>query len=109
LIVDELGFVPIDRAGGESLDNLLANRYERRSAIVATNLALSDWVQIFGDEKLNTALLDRFGHHAHIFTTRGQSSRTGRVHPKPHRHSKKETRPSKHRRERPRLFPSGVP
>ena len=76
LIVDELGFVPFDRSGGELLFNLLADRYERRSRIVTTNLAFSGWVQVFGDEKLTTALLDRLGHHAHILTPKGQSYRT---------------------------------
>ena len=76
LIVDELGFVPFDRAGGEALFNLLSERYERRSTIVTTNLAFSEWVQVFGDEKLTTALLDRLAHHAYILTTKGTSYRT---------------------------------
>ena len=76
LIVDELGFVPFDRAGGELLFNLLSERYERRSTLVTTNLAFSEWVQVFGDAKLTTALLDRLGHHSHILTTRGSSYRS---------------------------------
>lgn len=46
LIVDELGFVPFDRAGGELLFNLISERYERKSTIVTTNLAFSEWVQV---------------------------------------------------------------
>ena len=76
LIVDELGFVPFERAGGELLFNLLSERYEKRSTMVTTNLAFSEWVQVFGCEKLTTALLDRLVHHSHILTTRGASYRT---------------------------------
>ena len=75
LLVDELGFVPFDRTGGEILFHILADRYERRSTMVTTNLAFSEWVQVFGDEKLTTALLDRLSHHAHILTPKGSSYR----------------------------------
>lgn len=78
LIVDELGFVPFDRAGGELLFNLLSERHERKSTIVTTNLAFSEWVQVLGDEKLTTALLDRLAHRAHILTTKGPSYRMSR-------------------------------
>jgi DNA replication protein DnaC len=76
LVVDELGFVPFDRTGGELLFNLLAERHERRSTMITTNLAFSEWVQVLGDEKLTTALLDRLASRGHIVTTQGPSYRT---------------------------------
>ncbi|MBE3603645.1 ATP-binding protein [bacterium] len=78
-VVDELGFVPFERAGGELLFNLLAQRYERGSIIITANLAFSEWVKAFGDEKLTIALLDRLSHHAHILATRGDSFRSQRA------------------------------
>ena len=80
LILDEVGFVPFDRAGGELLFNLLADRYEhRRSVIVTTNLAFAEWPKVFGgDEKLTTALLDRLAENATVITTRGKSYRMRR-------------------------------
>jgi DNA replication protein DnaC len=80
LILDEVGFVPFDRTGGELLFNLLADRYERRRAVlVTTNLAFAEWPTVFGgDEKLTTALLDRLADRATVLTTRGKSYRMRR-------------------------------
>jgi DNA replication protein DnaC len=76
LIVDELGFVPFDRVGAELLFNLLVQRYQRRATIITTNLAFSDWVKVFGDERMTAALLDRLADRAHVLTTVGASFRT---------------------------------
>lgn len=75
LIVDELGFVPFERVGGELLFNLLSERHGRRSTILTTNLAFSEWAQVFGDEKLTVALLDRLASGAHVLTLNGESYR----------------------------------
>jgi DNA replication protein DnaC len=76
MIIDEFGFVPFDRAGGELLFNLLSERHGKRSTIITTNLAFSEWVQVLGNEKLTTALLDRLGGRAQVLTTKGASYRT---------------------------------
>lgn len=75
LIVDELGFVPFSQHEGELLFNLLSDRYEQAATLVTSNLTFGEWVQVFGNEKLTLALLDRLTHHAHIVTTKGTSYR----------------------------------
>lgn len=77
LVLDEVGFVPFDRAGGELLFNAISARHQRRSVVITTNLAFGEWPKVFGgDEKLTTALLDRLAESATIITTRGKSFRT---------------------------------
>jgi DNA replication protein DnaC len=76
LIVDELGFVPFDRNGGELLFNALAARHGRRSVLMTSNLAFGEWPRVFGgDEKLTTALLDRLAEQATVLTSKGKSYR----------------------------------
>lgn len=77
-IVDELGFVPFKRTGGELLFTLLTDHYERRSTMVTATFSFSPWVQVFGEERLTTALLDRLGHYIHFLTANGQSYRPRR-------------------------------
>jgi DNA replication protein DnaC len=77
LILDEVGFVPFDRAGGELLFNTISARHQRRPVVITTNLAFGEWPKVFGgDEKLTTALLDRLAESATVITTRGKSFRT---------------------------------
>jgi DNA replication protein DnaC len=77
LVVDEFGFVPFDRAGGELLFNVLSQRHAlSRSTIVTTNLKFGEWIQVLGCEKLTTALLDRLSARAHVLTTQGPSYRS---------------------------------
>ncbi len=79
LVLDELGFVPFDRAGGELLFGVIAQRYEHRSVLVTSNLAFSEWPKVLGsDEKLTAALLDRLTDHATIISTKGKSYRMRR-------------------------------
>jgi len=75
LIIDELGFVPFKKEESELLFNLLSERYEKFSTIITSNLSFEEWVDVFGNEKLTSALLDRLVHHVHILTMKGKSFR----------------------------------
>jgi DNA replication protein DnaC len=75
LILDELGYVPFSREGAELLFHVLAERHERGSVIVTTNLGFADWTQVFGDTTLTAALLDRLTHKAFIIACNWESYR----------------------------------
>ena len=75
LIVDELGYVPFSKEGAELLFQILAERHERGSVIITTNLGFGDWTQIFGDANMTAALLDRLTHRAHIIECTWESYR----------------------------------
>ena len=75
VVLDELGFIPFSANGAQVLFTFCSELYERLSLIVTTNLKFADWIQIFGDERLTAALLDRLTHHAHIVELLGESFR----------------------------------
>lgn len=75
LIIDELGYVPFTKEGAELLFQVLAERHEKRSVIITTNMGFGDWTQIFGDPNLTGALLDRITHKAHIINCTWESYR----------------------------------
>ena len=75
LICDELGYLSFSRTGAELLFQLFAARYERASLLITSNLAFSDWGQVFQGERMTAALLDRLTHRCHIFEMNGESYR----------------------------------
>jgi DNA replication protein DnaC len=75
LVVDELGYLSFSRAGAELLFQVFADRYERASLLITSNLAFGDWGQVFQGERMTAALLDRLTHRCHIFEMNGESYR----------------------------------
>src|SRR5262245_408864 len=75
LIVDELGYLSFSPAGAELLFQVFADRYERRSLLVTSNLAFSEWGQVFQGERMTAALLDRLTHRCQIFEMNSESFR----------------------------------
>jgi DNA replication protein DnaC len=77
LILDELGYLPLDKRGSELLFQVISKRYERGSTIITSNIAFNDWPRIFaGDATMTSALLDRLLHHAHPVVIEGKSFRS---------------------------------
>jgi len=75
LICDELGYLSFSRSGAELLFQVFADRYERKSLLLTSNLGFSDWGQVFQGERMTAALLDRLTHRCHIFEMNGESYR----------------------------------
>ena len=75
LICDELGYLSFSRSGAELLFQVFADRYERASLLVTSNLPFSEWNQVFQGERMTAALLDRLTHRCHVFQMNGESYR----------------------------------
>jgi DNA replication protein DnaC len=75
IILDEVGFIPFSKDGAEALFTFLASRYERGSVTITSNLEFARWKEVFGDDALTGALLDRLTHRCHILEMNGDSYR----------------------------------
>lgn len=75
IVLDELGYIPFSTLGAQLLFQFCSSRYERGSIIITTNLEFAEWTQVFGEEKLTAALLDRLTHKSHILEMNGDSYR----------------------------------
>lgn len=76
LIVDELGYLPIDKLGADLLFQIISQRYERAPIVLTTNRAYKNWAQIFNnDSTLTSAILDRVLHHVDTVVIEGKSFR----------------------------------
>ncbi len=75
LIVDELGYLPLEAHAAHLFFQLVSRRYERGSLLVTSNRSVGEWGEVFGDPVVATAILDRLLHHSHVVTIRGDSYR----------------------------------
>ncbi len=75
LIIDEVGYLPIDKESANMFFQLINRRYEKGSTIITTNKPFSEWGELFGDSMIANAILDRLLHHSHIINITGNSYR----------------------------------
>jgi DNA replication protein DnaC len=75
LIVDELGYLPFEKRSANLFFQLVTRRYERGSMLITTNQMVTQWGQVFGDEMIAAAVLDRILHHSHVLVVQGESYR----------------------------------
>ena len=75
LIIDEIGYLPIDKVGSSLFFQLISKRYENKSTIITTNQSFNKWSEVFGDATVANAILDRLVHHSEIINIKGESYR----------------------------------
>ena len=75
LVIDEIGYIPFDPQAANLMFALVSSRYERASMIVTSNKPFSRWGEIFGDDIVAAAMIDRLVHHAEILSLKGDSYR----------------------------------
>lgn len=75
MVVDEIGYLPISRTGAQLFFQLMSRRYEHASTVLTSNKSFEEWGEVFGDEVMAAALIDRLVHHCHIVNIRGNSYR----------------------------------
>ncbi len=75
LIVDELGYLPLEPDAAHLFFQLVSRRYEKGAMLITSNRAVGEWGSVFGDAVVATAILDRLLHHSHVVTIRGDSYR----------------------------------
>lgn len=75
LIIDEIGYLPIDKQGANLFFQLIAMRYEKKPTIITSNIGLSKWGEIFPDKVIANAIVDRLVHHSKIIRITGKSYR----------------------------------
>jgi len=75
LVVDELGYMPLERQSAHLFFQLVSHRYEKASMLITTNQSVTQWGQVFGDDVIAAAILDRLLHHSHTFMVQGESYR----------------------------------
>lgn len=75
LIIDELGYLPLEPQAGHLFFQLISRRYEQGSVLISSNRPVEEWDEVFGDQVVAAAILDRLLHHSHVVTIRGDSYR----------------------------------
>ena len=75
MVIDEIGYLPISRTGAMLFFQLMSRRYEHASTVLTSNKPFDEWGEVFGDDVMAAALIDRLVHHCHIVNIRGNSYR----------------------------------